>query len=40
MVVGIKFKNYSNEFQDKLKEDIKNIAKESKLFVTADKTTN
>ena len=40
LVVGIKFKKYSNEFQNKLKKDIKKIATENKIFVAADKTTN
>ena len=40
LVVGIKFKKHSNEFQTKLKEDIKNIARENKMIVAADKTNN
>ena len=40
LVVGIKFKKFSNEFQTKLKEDIKNMAKENKMIVAADKTHN
>jgi hypothetical protein len=40
LVVKVEFKKHSNEFQEKLKEDIKNIAKESKMFIAADKTTN
>ena len=40
LVVGVKFKNFSNEFQTKLRRDIKNIARENKVFVAADKTHN
>ena len=40
LVVSIKFKNYSNAFQAKLKKDIKDIAMENKMFIPADKTTN
>ena len=40
MVVGVKFKKYSNEFQDKLRKEIKNIARENKMCVAADKTNN
>ena len=40
LVVSIKFKKHSNEFQSKLKEDIRNIARESKMYIAADKTNN
>ena len=40
LVVGVKFKNHSNDFQNKLKKDIKNIANEKKMIIAADKTTN
>ena len=40
LVVNVKFKKYSNEFQAKLKEDIRKIANESKMFIAVDKTTN
>ena len=40
LTVNIKFKNFSNQFQNKLKHDIKEIAKERRMFIAADKTTN
>ena len=40
LIIGIKFRKYSNQFQKKLKEDIKNISEEEKMLIAADKTTN
>ena len=40
MVQNIKFKEVSNSFQDKLKEDISKIETDPKVFMKADKTTN
>ena len=40
LVVDIKFKKHSNEFQTKLKNNIRNIANENKMFIAADKTSN
>jgi hypothetical protein len=40
LVVGIKFKNHSNDFQNKLKNDIKTIASEKKMIIAADKTNH
>ena len=40
LVIGIKFRKYSNTFQKHLKEDIKKIVDEERMFIAADKTTN
>ena len=40
LIINIKFRNYSNQFQNQLKKDTKEIAKEKRLFIAADKTTN
>ena len=40
MVKKIEFKNVSDEFQVKLKEDISEIKSSSEVYVFADKTTN
>jgi hypothetical protein len=40
LVVGIKFRKYSNQFQKQLKEDIKKIVDEKRMFISADKTIN
>ena len=40
MVKNVKFRRYSNSFQDKMKQDIKKINKSNKVVVMADKTTN
>ena len=40
MINNIKPKNYTNSFQNKLKKDAKDIGKEPKMIVPADKTNN
>jgi hypothetical protein len=40
LVVNIKFKKHSHEFQTKVKNNIRNIANENKMFISADKTSN
>ena len=40
MVRNIKFRRVRNDFQDKLKDDIKQINNSSKALIFADKTTN
>ena len=40
IVKNIEFKNSTSEFQKKLSHDIKSIQDDSRLFVSADKTTN
>ena len=40
MVRNIEFIKVHNDFQDKLKEDIKGIRSSKNLFVFADKSTN
>ena len=37
---NVKFRRHSNQFQNKLKEDLKNIKNESKVIIAADKTRN
>ena len=37
---NIKFKDFNNNFQTKLKKDVKDVEKETKLIIKADKTTN
>ena len=38
MIENLRFRNTSNQFQDKLREDIKNIKRSGKLLIPADKT--
>ena len=40
IIQTIKFNNVNDEFQNKLKEDIKDINNENNLYIKADKTTN
>ena len=40
IIQTIKFNNVSDEFQNKLKEDIKGINNEKNVYIKADKTTN
>lgn len=40
MIENLRFRNTSNQFQDKLREDIKNIKRSGKLLIPADKTRN
>ena len=40
MIQNISFKPYSNEFQDRLKEDISTIKSSKKAFIPADKSRN
>ena len=40
LVIGIKFRKYSNTFQKHLNEDIKKIVDEERMFIAADKTSN
>ena len=40
LIKNVEFNNNSNNFQEKLKEDIKLIKAESKVFVAADKSSN
>ena len=37
---NIKFRNFSNSFQDKLKDDTKKIKNEADMIIAADKTSN
>ena len=38
MVANVEYRNYSNNFQKKLKEDLNVVNNETKLFIQADKT--
>ena len=40
LIKSIKFRLYSNNFQDKLKNDIKDMENEEKMIIAADKTNN
>ena len=40
LIGNIKLRNKSNNFQQKLNEDIRNIKQEPKLLIAADKTSN
>ena len=40
MITAIKFRNYTNEFQEKMKKDIKMIKNDNRVIVKADKTSN
>ena len=40
LIINIKFRKHSSQFQNKLKDDIKEIVKEKRMFIPADKTTN
>ena len=40
MIKNIEFRNANNTFQEKLRNDIKELSQENKVFVSADKSTN
>ena len=40
LIQNVKFRDYSNEFQEKLKKDRNTINDEPKVFIKADKTSN
>ena len=40
MIRDIEFREYSNNFMNKLKNDLKDIENEDKMLIAADKTTN
>ena len=40
LVGNIEFRSVQNDFQDKMKQDIKSIKQSAKLVVPADKSTN
>ena len=40
LVVGVKFRNHSNHFQNNLKRDIRRIEADNRMLIAADKTTN
>ena len=40
MIKNIQFRKVNNSFQNQLNEDIKQIKRESKIFVPADKSCN
>ena len=40
MIKNIEFRNTNNTFQEKLRNDIKELSQENKVFVSADKFTN
>ena len=40
LVIGVKFRNHSNHFQENLKRDIRKIEAERRMLIAADKTTN
>ena len=40
MIKNIQFRKVNNSFQNQLNEDIKQIKRESKIFVPADKSRN
>ena len=40
LVRNVEFRNFTNQFQDKLKEDVRMIRNAPKLIIEADKTTN
>ena len=40
MIKNIKFRKANNSFQNQLNEDIKQIKRDSKIFVPADKSRN
>ena len=40
MIKNVEFRNTNNTFQEKLRNDIKELSQENKVFVSADKSTN
>ena len=40
MVRDIEFRSFSDEFQEKLKQDVREIREATELIVEADKTSN
>lgn len=40
LITNIKYRKFSNAFQDQLKDDILKISKSNRIIVQADKTAN
>ena len=40
VVENLEFRKFGNEFQNKMKEDLNNVTLDTKLLISADKTSN